>query len=163
MIQVKQDLIAALGAAILQVSPQATVAPAFESPKAVAHGDLACTVAMLPIVLGYSTGAIVYWALFVGFAAFGSLSYPLLATRFTVDITGRVVTAVNLVTFSMAFIVQFGVGAIINLWPVIDGHYAVDGYRSAFALCWGLQVVAVAWLWYAERGAMRRTSSNERG
>lgn len=126
-------------------------------------GCVACTVAMLPIVLGYSTGAIVYWALFVGFAAFGSLSYPLLATRFTVDITGRVVTAVNLVTFSMAFIVQFGVGAIINLWPVIDGHYAVDGYRSAFALCWGLQVVAVAWLWYAERGAMRRTSSNERG
>ena len=46
MIQVKQDLIAALGAAISQVSPQAAVAPAFESPKAVAHGDLACTVAM---------------------------------------------------------------------------------------------------------------------
>ena len=46
MIQVKQDLIAALGVAILQVSPQATVAPAFESPKQAAHGDLACTVAM---------------------------------------------------------------------------------------------------------------------
>ena len=46
MIQVKQDLIAALGAAISQVSPQATIAAAYESPKQAAHGDLACTLAM---------------------------------------------------------------------------------------------------------------------
>jgi arginyl-tRNA synthetase len=46
MIQAKQDLIEALGAAVLQVSPQSTVAAAFESPKQAAHGDLACTVAM---------------------------------------------------------------------------------------------------------------------
>lgn len=118
-------------------------------------GCMACTVFMLPIVLGHREGSVAYWALFVGFSAFGSLSYPLLATRFPVEITGRVVTAVNLLTFALAFAVQFGVGAIINLWPVVDGRYAVDGYRASFALCWGLQLVSVAWLWYAERAAMR--------
>jgi arginyl-tRNA synthetase len=46
MIQAKQDLLVALGAAIAQISPQAEVAPAFESPKQAAHGDLACTLAM---------------------------------------------------------------------------------------------------------------------
>ncbi|MDH5538200.1 MAG: arginine--tRNA ligase [Rhizobacter sp.] len=46
MIQAKQDLLAALGAAIAQVCPQAEVVPAFESPKQATHGDLACTVAM---------------------------------------------------------------------------------------------------------------------
>ena len=46
MIQAKQDLLAALGAAIAQVGPGAAVAPAFESPKQAAHGDLACTLAM---------------------------------------------------------------------------------------------------------------------
>ena len=46
MIQVKQDLLAALGAAIEEVSPEGAVAPAFESPKQAAHGDLACTAAM---------------------------------------------------------------------------------------------------------------------
>ena len=46
MIQAKQDLLVALAAAISQVSPEATLAPAFESPKQAAHGDLACTVAM---------------------------------------------------------------------------------------------------------------------
>ena len=119
-------------------------------------GCVACTAAMLPVAMGVSTGAALSWALFLGFSAFGSMSYPLLATRFPADITGRVVTALNLVTFSLAFVVQFGVGAVIDLWPVVDGRYAVDGYRASFVLCWMLQVVSVAWLWYAERGTMRR-------
>ena len=46
MLQAQQDLIQALAAAIVQVSPQAPVAAAFESPKQAAHGDLACTAAM---------------------------------------------------------------------------------------------------------------------
>jgi len=46
MIQAKQDLLAALGAAIKEVAPQSSLAPAFESPKQAAHGDLACTAAM---------------------------------------------------------------------------------------------------------------------
>jgi len=46
MIQAKQDLLAALGAAIKEVAPGATLAPVFESPKQAAHGDLACTAAM---------------------------------------------------------------------------------------------------------------------
>ncbi|MEO8806212.1 MAG: arginine--tRNA ligase [Burkholderiaceae bacterium] len=46
MIQAKQDLLAALGAAIAEVEPGASLAAAFESPKQAAHGDFACTAAM---------------------------------------------------------------------------------------------------------------------
>jgi arginyl-tRNA synthetase len=46
MIQAKSDLLAALGAAIAEVAPGGALAPAFESPKQAAHGDLACTAAM---------------------------------------------------------------------------------------------------------------------
>jgi arginyl-tRNA synthetase len=46
MIQAKQDLLLALAAAIQEVSPQSTLAAAFESPRQAAHGDLACTAAM---------------------------------------------------------------------------------------------------------------------
>ena len=46
MIEVKQELLSALGAAIEALSPGAKVAAAFESPKQAAHGDLACTAAM---------------------------------------------------------------------------------------------------------------------
>lgn len=119
-------------------------------------GCVACSVAMIPIVLGYGAGSLLYWMVFMGLAPAGTLSYPLLAARFPREMTGRVVTALNMVTFLLAFGVQYGVGAIIDLWPVIDGRYAVDGYRTAFALCWVLQIAAVAWLAYAERGTLRR-------
>ena len=46
MIQAKQDLLLALGAAIQEVSPHSTLTPTFESPRQAAHGDLACTAAM---------------------------------------------------------------------------------------------------------------------
>jgi arginyl-tRNA synthetase len=46
MIEVKQELLAALGTALEAVSPGTAVEPAFESPKQAAHGDLACTLAM---------------------------------------------------------------------------------------------------------------------
>ena len=46
MIQAKQELLAALGAAIAQLAPDAPTTPAFESPKQAAHGDFAITAAM---------------------------------------------------------------------------------------------------------------------
>lgn len=119
-------------------------------------GCIACTLCLLPLALGVATGATLTWALFLGFSSFGSLGYPLLATRFRSEITGRVVTALNLVTFSLAFVVQFGVGAVIDLWPVVDGRYALAGYGWAFGVCWVLQAASVAWLVYAERAAMGR-------
>jgi predicted MFS family arabinose efflux permease len=119
-------------------------------------GCAACSIAMIPIALGYGSASLVLWVLFVGLSPFGTLSYSLLAARFPKAMTGRVVTALNMVTFLLAFAVQAGVGAIINLWPVVDGRYATDGYRAAFGLCWLLQVASVAWLAYAERGGLRR-------
>jgi len=119
-------------------------------------GCVASTVAMIPIVLGCGAASLVLWVLFGGLWPFGTLAFPLLAARFPREMTGRVVTALNMVTFLLAFAVQYGVGAVIGLWPVTDGRYAFEGYRAAFALCWALQALSVAWLAYAERGALRR-------
>jgi arginyl-tRNA synthetase len=46
MIQAKQELLAALGEAIQELSPGSELSAAFESPKQAAHGDFACTAAM---------------------------------------------------------------------------------------------------------------------
>jgi MFS family permease len=119
-------------------------------------GCTACSVAMIPIVLGYGPASLLWWMLFVGLAPAGALAYALLTGRFPKAMTGRVVTALNMVTFLVAFAVQFGVGAILDLWPVVEGRYAPEGYRVAFALCWLMQVAAVAWLAYAERSGLRR-------
>jgi len=120
-------------------------------------GCAACTVAMIPIVLGCGSASLLLWILFMGLSPFGTLSYALLAARFPREMTGRVVTALNMVTFLLAFVVQFGVGAIVNLWPVIGDRYAPDGYRVAFGVFWLLQVASVAWLAHAERNRLRRS------
>jgi arginyl-tRNA synthetase len=46
MIAVKQELLRALGDALAELAPGHALAAAFESPKQLAHGDLACTAAM---------------------------------------------------------------------------------------------------------------------
>ncbi|MCV2370260.1 arginine--tRNA ligase [Roseateles oligotrophus] len=46
MIQAKQELLAALGEAIQELSPGSALLAAFESPKQASHGDFACTAAM---------------------------------------------------------------------------------------------------------------------
>jgi arginyl-tRNA synthetase len=46
MIQARQELLAAMGAAISEVSPDAVLEPAFESPRQAALGDLASTAAL---------------------------------------------------------------------------------------------------------------------
>jgi arginyl-tRNA synthetase len=46
MIQAKQQLLEALGAAVGQLAPGTAFEPAFESPKQAAHGDFAITAAM---------------------------------------------------------------------------------------------------------------------
>lgn len=119
-------------------------------------GCVASTVAMIPLALGYGAASLALWVLFMALCPFGTLAFPLLAARFPREMTGRVVTALNTVTFGLAFAIQYGVGAIIGLWPVTDGRYALEGYIAAFGLCWALQAASVAWLAYAERGALRR-------
>jgi len=119
-------------------------------------GCVASTVVMIPIVLGYGEASLVLWVLFMAMCPFGTLAFPLLAARFPPEVTGRVVTALNMVTFLLAFAVQYFVGAIIGLWPVTGGHYAFEGYRAAFALCWVLQAASVGWLAYSERRALLR-------
>lgn len=46
MLQIKQDLLDALGQALKTMAPDSGVAAAFESPKVAAHGDFASTAAM---------------------------------------------------------------------------------------------------------------------
>ena len=123
-------------------------------------GCAASTVAMIPIVLGYGAASLALWILFMALSPSGTLAYPLLTARFPREMTARVMTALNMFTFLLAFAFQYSVGAIIGLWPVTDGRYAVEGYRAAFGLFWVLQAAAVAWLAYAERAVLRGRTSD---
>ena len=56
--------------------------------------------------------------------------------------------------FIAAFIAQWGIGAIINLWPTLpDGRFATEGYLAGFGMMLGLQMLGLVWFAISRRGS----------
>jgi MFS family permease len=82
-----------------------------------------------------------------GFSAISAaLAYALLTPLFPPEMTGRVNTASNVLMFSVSFLFQWGIGAVLRLYPVADGRYAPEGYGAALLILGALQLAALAWL-----------------
>jgi hypothetical protein len=60
--------------------------------------------------------------------------------------SGRAITAVNFAHFSASFAFQWGIGAVLRVYPVVDGRYAPEGYTAALVAIGVLQAAALAWL-----------------
>jgi hypothetical protein len=89
-------------------------------------------------------GAVLVVYAFTGIAA--SLAYALLTPIFPPEMTGRVSTAVNVLIFAASFVIQWAIGAVLRLYPVVEGRYAAAGYAAAFTSLALLQLAALAWL-----------------
>jgi MFS family permease len=108
--------------------------------------------AQLSIVLALAPRSPWPWILFGFFANAAIFAYPLLSARLPVAFSGRANTALNFVSFSGAFLGQFAVGWIIDLFPrVAGGFYPPEAYRLAFAILLGLEIAGLAWFLYAYR------------
>ena len=75
-----------------------------------------------------------------------TLSYALLTRYFPPEVTGRVNTAANVAMFFVSFLFQSGIGVVLRLFAVVDGHYSADGYMLAFGLIAAAQCAVLAWL-----------------
>lgn len=102
--------------------------------------------AQLAIIAGPGPWSAWAWLCYGLFIASGTLGYSVLSQHFPPHLAGRANTAHNLLVFVCAFASQWAIGAVINLWPVLNGHYHPEGYRVAFALFLALQ--ALAWTWF---------------
>jgi len=97
------------------------------------------------VAAGVSTGALAIW-LAINFSSPASaLAYAILSRRFPADLAGRVTTALNFLVFVGAFATQWGLGAVISLWPAQDGQYPLAAYRAAFGASLAFEVAAIAW------------------
>jgi nitrate/nitrite transporter NarK len=109
---------------------------------------LSISITMLALLAaGVRTPLGVILALYTFTGVSASLAYTLLAPLFPPEMTGRVSTLANVFIFTFAFAMQWGVGAALRLYPVVDGSYAPQGYAAAFTTLVALQVLALAWLW----------------
>jgi MFS family permease len=86
------------------------------------------------------------WALFGFFGTVGILGYGALSQNFAQELAGRVVTGLNLLVFTAAFAVQWGVGLIIDQWSLAaTGAYAKEAYDVAFMVLVGVQALTMIW------------------
>ncbi len=114
--------------------------------RTIAAGLLVFLLAQLGICLDLTGYALPLWLLFGFFGSAGILAYPLLTQHFPADYGGRVNAAINLPVFVAAFLTQWSIGGVINLWPTGPaGHYAPEAYQWAFGLLLALQVLAFLW------------------
>lgn len=148
---VAQHLLAAIvayvaGSVIFGVSSD-RLAQAGVSRMTVYKTGLAICVAMFCLLAaGVTSGLGVILALY-GFGTIsGALAYPLLTALFGPEMTGRVNTASNVLMFACSFLFQWGIGAVLRLFPATAESYAAAGYATAFWILAALQIAALAWL-----------------
>ena len=120
-------------------------------PIAVAVAGMAAfMITQVLLILEVTTWASTVWVLFGIFGTTGIIPYAVLSQSFPLHLSGRVNTGVNLLVFICAFAAQWGIGAIINLWPApATGGYATPGYRAGFAMMLCLQVLGLLWFFAA--------------
>lgn len=103
-------------------------------------------VMLLLMVIQCKQGVHAILLLFGFFGTSGILPYAVLSQSFPGHLSGRVNTALNLLVFVAAFSAQWGIGVIIDQWPAApSGGYSPAGYQAAFAVLFGLQLIAAAW------------------
>jgi predicted MFS family arabinose efflux permease len=123
---------------------------------AVAYGALGLIVSN-----AFGTSAWPWFAYGVTLGA-GMLAYPLMTREFPAAIAGRVVTAYNTAMFAGGFVIQAGLGIVIQ--AAIDaGHARPAAYQIAFGLLVAAQCVSLAWfvVMTRERGARAANGNPE--
>ena len=100
------------------------------------------------LVLSYSGMQPLIWLLFGFLGTAGTVSFALVSRAFPVTMAGRAITALNLMVFLTSFLVQWGMGIVVNLYPAGRGSFAAEGYALAFGTTAVLQAAALFWFFY---------------
>ena len=108
-------------------------------------------IAQAVVISGWTGAVLPLWIGFSFFATSGVITFAALSQAFPPNMAGRVNTALNLLVFLGAFAAQWGIGAMIDLWPqTAEGGFPVAGYQAAFAAILAVQLIA--FLWYVAAG-----------
>ena len=108
-------------------------------------------VAQLGLMLEIKGLDIWLWTAFAMSGQVSVLVFPWLGSYYGARLSGRANSAVNLPMFGMAFVCQYAIGAVIDLFPSTpSGGYAPEAYRIAFA--WLLLAEGLAFAWYGITG-----------
>jgi MFS family permease len=102
--------------------------------------------AQLGIVLAWVSASIALWALFGATFNVITLTYAALSQHFAAAYAGRANAGMNVLSTGCAFVLQYAIGGVIDLWPrTQSGGYDPRGYAWAFGLVLAAQAAAFLW------------------
>jgi len=111
------------------------------------------------LAAGVKTGLLAILAVYGFTAISAALAYALLTPLFGPEMTGRVNTASNVLMFGCSFLFQWGIGAVLRAYPVLEGRYAPEGYATALVILAVLQALVIAWLLPMRDPSARKAAS----
>lgn len=92
------------------------------------------------------------WMVFGFLSNICVLAYPQLSSHFPLHYSGTANAGLNVLVMLGAFAAQYGIGAIIDLWPLAaDGGYLPEAHRGSLGAMLALQVVCYLWLFVPQR------------
>lgn len=119
---------------------------------------LALSLLALALIVGEATRQTHWlWIAYGVFSCFGTLIYSQTAAGFPPALSGRATTSVNLLVFSGAFVIQWGLGLSIELMQEL-GLSVATAHRSAFFGLLCLQTTA--FVWFCCAGRVQRASGH---
>ncbi len=109
-------------------------------------GQIASLAMFALLAAGVQRGLPAILAIYGFTAISAALAYALLTPLFGPEMTGRVNTASNVLMFLCSFVFQWGIGAVLRAYPVVDGRYATEGYAVALLILAIAHAAVIAWL-----------------
>ena len=85
------------------------------------------------------------WFIFGYFAQVTLVNYSILAQHFGPKISGRALTAANILVFLFAFLVQYLFGVVVRYWPRMTGSDIGDGFKVGMTALVVLELIALVW------------------
>lgn len=97
------------------------------------------------IILNILTIHYFIWFIFGYFAQVTLVNYSILAQHFGPKISGRALTAANILVFLFAFLVQYLFGVVVHYWPRMTGSDIADGFKVGLTALVLLELIALIW------------------
>ncbi|WP_254430849.1 nitrate/nitrite transporter [Magnetospirillum sp. LM-5] len=115
-------------------------------PARVLGGGLVLFLICQTLMMAGFVAAPLVLAVVYGFSgASSTLSYVVATRGFSPHLAGRATTSLNLGMFMGAFLMQWGLGAVIGLWPKSDIGWPAEAFTIAFAVPAVLLAASMVW------------------
>ena len=99
------------------------------------------------IVVKNDRSAAFIWVIVMFFANMTMIAFPLMQKFYASCQVGRALSLLNFTIFLFSFIFQWFIGVVLDFYPVADGQFSPEGYRTSLAVIVILNLAAVIHLY----------------